>query len=235
MSDVYVIRHAQASFGEANYDRLSELGRAQARIVGEFLQRTGVQFDAVYSGTLDRQRETAAIVLSSLPFRDNAAGLRFLEGLNEYDSSRVIQSHMAQLLRDDPSLSENFSKIHSDRRALQRVLESAMATWVKGRYDIPGLETYRAFADRVREAVGTVMRETGRGKKVAVVTSGGPLSIVMQMALGLAPEEALQLSWQIRNASLSTFKFNEVRITLSSFNSTAHLEQHGDPALLTYR
>lgn len=235
MSDLYVIRHAQASFGGPTYDQLSELGRTQARIVGEFLKQTKTRFHAVYSGSLQRQKETAEIIISSLSPRDNPFEIKALPGLNEYDSGGVIQGHMAELLRDDPSLSEDIARIYLDRRSLQRVLETAMSRWVSGHDQIPGLETYRAFTDRVRNAVVTIMRETGRGSRVAVVTSGGPLSVVMQMALGVSPEEALQLGWQIRNASVSTFKFNEKRITLSSFNSTAHLELKGDPSLLTYR
>ena len=34
MSLVYLVRHAQASFGARDYDRLSELGRQQARWLG---------------------------------------------------------------------------------------------------------------------------------------------------------------------------------------------------------
>jgi len=38
MSDLYLIRHGQASFGKDNYDRLSPLGIRQARILsGESL------------------------------------------------------------------------------------------------------------------------------------------------------------------------------------------------------
>jgi broad specificity phosphatase PhoE len=33
MSDLYMIRHGQASFGEENYDRLSPTGVVQAEIV----------------------------------------------------------------------------------------------------------------------------------------------------------------------------------------------------------
>lgn len=235
MSDLYLIRHAQASFGGANYDQLSDLGRRQARIVGEFLRQAGVRFNAVYSGSLERQTETARILISSFPPGRAPLEVKALHGLNEYDSGKVIQGHMQDLVQEDPSMSDDLMKVFSDRRSLQRVLEKAMSRWVQGDRELPGLETYKAFTDRVRNALDTIMREAGRGSRVAVVTSGGPLSIAMQMALGLPAQEALQLAWQIRNASVSTFKFNASRITLSSFNSTAHLEIQGDPSLLTYR
>ncbi len=31
MSELYLVRHAQASFGAANYDQLSDLGHQQSR------------------------------------------------------------------------------------------------------------------------------------------------------------------------------------------------------------
>jgi hypothetical protein len=46
---------------------------------------------------------------------------------------------------------------------------------------------------------------------------------------------ALRLTWVIKNASLTSLLFDRQRMTLSLFNSTAHLEQEGDEGLITYR
>ena len=61
------------------------------------------------------------------------------------------------------------------------------------------------------------------------------MSAILKMALSLSDRETIQLSWQVRNASVSTFKYNRDRLTLSSFNNVAHLELSGEPELLTYR
>jgi hypothetical protein len=53
--------------------------------------------------------------------------------------------------------------------------------------------------------------------------------------LSLSDRETVQLSWQVKNASVSTFKYNRDRLTLSSFNNVAHLEISGEPGLVTYR
>jgi len=37
MSELYLIRHGQASFGTADYDRLSEKGIRQASVLGDHL------------------------------------------------------------------------------------------------------------------------------------------------------------------------------------------------------
>jgi broad specificity phosphatase PhoE len=92
-----------------------------------------------------------------------------------------------------------------------------------------------AFNRRVREGIIRILSESGSGKTVALVTSGVPLSAILTMALSLSDRETIQLSWQIRNASVSTFKYNRDRLTLSSFNNVAHLEMNREPALLTYR
>jgi broad specificity phosphatase PhoE len=63
MAIIYLIRHGQASFGAEDYDRLSELGRRQSQVLGEYFRGAGVVFDAVYSGDLLRQRETARLAL----------------------------------------------------------------------------------------------------------------------------------------------------------------------------
>jgi len=60
---LWLVRHGQASFGEEDYDRLSRLGMEQSRVPGTHCARTGLRFDAVYSGEMKRQRDTAGLVL----------------------------------------------------------------------------------------------------------------------------------------------------------------------------
>ena len=45
MSAVYLIRHGQAGLRH-NYDALSDLGRTQARLLGEYLAAQKIQFSA---------------------------------------------------------------------------------------------------------------------------------------------------------------------------------------------
>ena len=58
MSRVYLVRHGQAGTREA-YDSLSDLGRRQARLLGEYFVSEKIHFAGAYSGTLVRQQETA--------------------------------------------------------------------------------------------------------------------------------------------------------------------------------
>ena len=58
MSELFLIRHAQASFGAENYDQLSELGHRQSRWLGEYLSIRDIHFDHVMLGDMVRHRET---------------------------------------------------------------------------------------------------------------------------------------------------------------------------------
>ncbi|MBM3814434.1 MAG: hypothetical protein FJW20_22650 [Acidimicrobiia bacterium] len=62
MSILYVIRHGQASFLSENYDRLSELGERQSRLLGEHWLSRGRRFDQVYYGPCERQIRTGGEV-----------------------------------------------------------------------------------------------------------------------------------------------------------------------------
>ena len=62
MSEIILVRHGQANShatDEASYDRLSDLGRAQAGWLGAHLRATNPHFDRVLTGTLTRQADTA--------------------------------------------------------------------------------------------------------------------------------------------------------------------------------
>ena len=61
MASIILIRHGQASFGAANYDQLSDLGRRQAQLLNDYFSDCGITLDAIYCGTLERQRQTAEI------------------------------------------------------------------------------------------------------------------------------------------------------------------------------
>lgn len=232
MSVIYLIRHGQASFGQADYDRLSELGQRQARLTGEHLASLGLRLDAAYCGGQARQADTAAHALAALP---QAPELIREPGFDEYDSGAIIAALLPAMQAERPELARLAAGMYADRRAFQMVYEGAMRRWIEDRHPLGGAETWPRFQERTRQALDRVRAENGRGRTVAVFTSGGPISAVMRMALGLDDAMALRLTWVIKNASVSAFFYDESRLTLTLFNSTAHLELAGLPGLITYR
>ncbi len=77
MGILFLVRHAQASFLEQNYDKLSKLGEAQAGLLGEYWARRNVVFDRACVGPCVRQKDTIKLVRDA----HDKAGLKFPEPL----------------------------------------------------------------------------------------------------------------------------------------------------------
>ena len=60
VSELFLLRHAQASFGQADYDKLSDLGHRQSEWLGEYFAARNIVFDQVVTGAMTRHHETLA-------------------------------------------------------------------------------------------------------------------------------------------------------------------------------
>ena len=239
MGILFLVRHAQASFLEQNYDKLSKLGEAQAGLLGEYLVRRGIIFDRVCVGPCVRQNET--LELMSEAYRK--AGLTFPDALmlpdfNEYQGDAVLERSLPGLLENDQNIRNLHAAFQSstnsgERRAtFQKLYEAVIGKWVDETLPLPNVETWSEFSSRVNLGLAKILKDGGRGEKVAIVTSGGPIAVAMQRALNLSPQHTLQVSWMSRNCSWSEFLYSGDRFTLSAFNAHPHLD---DAAMLTYR
>ena len=236
MSELYMIRHGQASFGEKNYDRLSPTGVAQAEVVAKHWVRIGRKIDVVYVGSMERQTGTADALVSA--YRENQMVVPDIiidTAFDEYDSESVFEAQIPGMVEEDPSISEKLPDIFSNKRVFQLLFQDAMNRWVSGDCDVPEVVTWNGFKDRVLTGVCQIMQAQGAKKTLAVFTSGGPISVVVQESLGLTDKSAMAQSWQIMNASITRFKYNAKSFALAGFNDIAHLEMENDPRLLTYR
>ena len=103
MSDLYVVRHGQASFLSDDYDQLSELGVRQAMALGERWLDMGVRPDRVLSGSLRRQRDTASAIARVFAERDVPwPDTHVHEGLNEYPAEEIVAG-LAPEFQKDPT------------------------------------------------------------------------------------------------------------------------------------
>lgn len=231
-----MIRHGQASFGAENYDQLSARGLEQSRILAEYLLRTGSTFDTIYSGEMERQKDTALALISTYGKNGNHVPELSIAGeFNEYNSKDIITAHILEIAEADPTLKEQLKDIYTDKKAFQRFFEEIVRRWVSGKYYKPGINTWEDFKAKVQGGLQRIREENGHGRSVIVFTSGGPISVAVQTALGLSDEATMRLAWGIVNASLTKFIYDEERMTLASFNVTSHLELTGDASLITYR
>ena len=238
MSSLYLVRHGQASFFTEDYDKLSPDGKEQARCLGRFWRRRGLDVVEVYTGTLKRQVETAHGVgedytHAGLPWPDPVT----LPGLDEYDADGILGVLGAELNAKDATarrLMEEYenSETNEERyRTFHRVLEAVTRFWVEGEYESRGIETWPTFRGRVREALTSILERGGRGRRIAAFTSAGPVGVILQTVLSAPDGKAAELHWRLHNASVTELTFTDGRISVDSFNATGHLE----PKLLTYR
>jgi broad specificity phosphatase PhoE len=236
MSELYLIRHGQASFGQKNYDRLSPLGLKQAQAVGHHLAGLGRIFDAVYCGRLERQKKTAAALIECYRQADLAApDLIVAEALDEYDSTAVWESQIQQLIQEEPAVAEAMGNIYSNRKAFQGLFSKVFLRWVSGEFDRPGIRPWQDYKRQVQEGFRQIMQRQGAKKRLAAFTSGGPICITIQTALDLSDRTAIELCWQIMNASVTRLFYNARGLTLSVFNDVTHLEMAGGEELISYR
>ena len=234
-----VVRHGQASFLADNYDRLSPTGELQAQRLGEYWVQMGAKFDRVYYGPRERQIRTGEIAGAVL----RQAGLEWPEptevaDFDEYPAEEVMRAFLPELEERDPQLRtwmEQFralKDVEGKRRALEKSLRAVTECWLRGEVASDECGTWKEFCGRVGRGIDRILAEsTGKGRRVALFTSAGPMAATARKALQLSDQATLDLTWSPRNASFSEFLFTTDRFSLSTFHNTPHLESN----LLTYR
>jgi broad specificity phosphatase PhoE len=239
MSTLILVRHGQARTYEKESDQLSAVGEEQARALGRFWVRHAESFTEVYSGTLLRQRRTAEITGQSfIEAGIDWPRLEITPELNEYDSQGIINTLIPTLAEHDERFRElliNYqqnSESPERNRHFQRMFEAVTSVWFKGELEVEGVESWLSFSSRVRGVLKRILSAEASGRRVAIFTSGGPIGLTVQTALGAPEAKALEINWRVRNCSLSEFVFSPGRFSLDSFNAIPHLEAL---SLRTYR
>ncbi len=212
------MRHAQASFGAEDYDRLSELGWRQARWLGEHFAAHGLAFDRVVRGTLRRHAETLEGIRQGMGL---AQDHEEHAGLDEYDAHAILRAHTGRETLQG-----------ADRRAHFRLLREALYAWTEGTLPVEAEHGFQGFRARVREALATL--RSGGAQRVLVVSSGGPISTILAEALGMPARGVVDLNLQTRNTGVTELRVSARAAHLVCFNAVPHLERPERRAALTY-
>jgi broad specificity phosphatase PhoE len=240
MSQLYLVRHGQASFFAENYDRLSTLGELQARRLGEFFAARHVRFDAAYSGPAVRQQRTAEIIATTMTdLGCPCPAPSVVAGLNEHSGDKLLSAPSARAFFErHPELGALAKAFREARepddvqKNFQKLFEAVVRRWTDGELTVPGVEQWHEFHDRARLAIESITSHPERGRNILAVSSVGPITIALQTALKASIPISLDLGWRLRNASVTTFLYTPERLTLDGFNSVAHL---ANPEEITYR
>ncbi len=236
MASIYLIRHGQASFGSENYDVLSARGERQAEVLGEYLRDCSIQFDAAYSGRLQRQRKTAEIALS---FQSQTIDLNIDSRFDEINNEEQIAHLAPQIAAQRPDIQALVEGGLGDSKTYQKIIEAVFNAWVSGVYDAP-IQSWQDYSANARAALHELMIEQGAGKTVAVFTSGGTIATLVAQALGLHGEHTYRFYEPVINCSVSRLFYRDggQRVSLSYFNDHSYLDVLGrinGEQLITYR
>jgi broad specificity phosphatase PhoE len=231
MSTLYLVRHGQASFGTDNYDQLSKVGREQVALLGQFFAEAGEKIDRIYSGSLQRQRETAEIIAQAIGSNEPIV----IDGaFDEYDSDVILRRFAASLTEAELA-DAGWPALKTDRRRFQFFLERAARAWVEARIEAEDMLPWHGFHGRIKSALEKIMATEGRSKTLVLSTSGGVIGTVVAHVLGLSNHMGVELNWAVHNASITRLIYNADKVTLSMFNALPHLEREGRRQLITYR
>ena len=237
MSTIYLVRHGQAGTRDA-YDRLSDLGRRQARLLGEYFAGQRLVFSAAYAGSMRRQQETAAEVRSAYQEK----GREFPELVtrrewDEFNLDQIYREIAPPMCADDPEFRNQYEAMR------QQVRESGgehastvhrrwlpcdsqiVHAWIAGKYPYRG-ESWNAFLGRVA-AGRSEMRNGGEKSDIIVFTSAMPVAIWTGMALDIADGRIMRLAGVLHNTSYSVLRLKADDLRLLTFNAAPHLvEDH---------
>ncbi len=173
MKTILLARHGQASLGEDNYDKLSELGIQQATILGQFYADNGRQVDKIFTGSMVRQLNTAKHFCKPylLGSGRSVPAQTFTE-LNEFDHEEVLFTFLGY--KDKAEFKAKFSEEYKvSKRALLKMFQDSMTRWVSGEYEKDYQETWTQFSQRANDGLNKVIENTENNGVSLVFTSGG--------------------------------------------------------------
>jgi broad specificity phosphatase PhoE len=223
MALLFLVRHGQASFGTANYDRLSDVGRQQARWLGEYFAGRELKFRRVLTGTLARQQDTAREILAAMGVDPSLSTVH--AGLDEYSAEPLYAAHTGGA---DPLAHQK-----SDYRGYWRTFKAAMYAWSAGALEgVP--ETWEAFGARTADALEAACAGLSREDAVLVVSSGGAICRALSAILACPGETAIELNLQFRNAAFCELITGGDTMRLLGFNAVPHLDTPERRASITF-
>ena len=228
---IYLIRHGQAGSRD-NYDMLSELGKTQARLLGEHFRSAGVSFKAAYAGGMRRQQETAQIALAELP---GAPEVQIDPRWNEFSLEDLWKRLAPHLMAESEQFARDYHELHTGNPNIDRVMTSCdvelIRAWIRNHRGCDGVEPWAEFRARV-EAPRLELAQFSSGESVAIFTSATPSAVWCGSALDVDERRIFRIAGVLYNTSFSTIRLRGDEMTLFSLNNMPHLT---DADMRTYR
>ncbi len=218
MARLYLVRHAQASFGMENYDQLSELGYKQSAFIPKHFENSGDnKIDAFYRGNMLRHQQTA-----EHSFTDNKFSI--LPGLNEFNHESVLHVHRPELANRDMAIALVMGQ-SNPKKFVEDEFDMAMNKWMDEDGTDLYAESFKYFKARALDAFNQIITTARKEKHkdVVAITSGGVISLLVAHILDLPQNKLAGLNTIIGNTSVTSLLFNDDKVSLRYFNNYSHL------------
>jgi len=233
MAIVYLIRHAQASFGAENYDQLSDLGQLQSARLGQVLSRRMPLFDTVCLGTMQRHKQTANNCLAAFDTSLDQIDAVYDDAWNEYDHQDILAKYRPEFATHK-SMQDFLRQHEHPKKVFEREFNNAIDRWIESGHSDSYAESWVSFTARVNAALEQVLADTPHSKNIAVFTSGGPISLVAQSLLGVPSERIMTMNWTLLNCGITKVVSTNSRVFVASLNDHSHFEGKDYKHFFTY-
>jgi broad specificity phosphatase PhoE len=214
-----LVRHAQASFGAADYDVLSARGERQARLLGAWIAahphwriaRVQRGDQRRHAQTLDAIYDACAAVGRELPPAEVQADW------NEFDHVALFRCYAARF-PEDPRPAALLREPGAP--GAHHLVRAMLAAWARGDLDASMPESWAAFSTRVRRAFDALAGTPGY---TLVLSSGGAIARCAQAALDLDVARTIACNLALANSAISEFRHRGEGWDLVSWNTLPHL------------
>ena len=247
MTTILLARHGQASFGQENYDQLSELGGIQAQMLGQHYATTQRRIDAIFTGSLVRQQDSARHFwdsYQSFVTVDSESKTPILPAINiDYPDSYILPqfdefNHKDVFVKSDSafstraSIAAEIAKADVPMTRLAELFDNAMQRWHGGDYDQDYIESWSQFNERAKQALEQIRIQVttlnlNRDSTVLVFTSGGVIAAITSQLLQQGSQTAYQINKSLVNTGVTSITLKEQNSRLLSLNEYSHLFADG--------
>lgn len=209
--NIYIVRHAQAGSLE-NYDQISELGRLQAKKLGEFFHSKKIYFDCLISGTLKRHILTLNYIIDN-PSSKNYFQFECLNEISEESFKNLLNWYKEK----DHTIKFIYKKFltnnlkNSQQKYLYMVLlKKIFENWI---LDNNFNYSFSNFKTKVYEFFFELENLISRNnyENILVISSGTPIVLLIGKILKLDDQNSLELLKKIYNTSYTILKVTNIK------------------------
>lgn len=228
MTTFYLIRHGSANSTGENYDLLSPRGIEQSHALSEYFIKWQIMPDTIFTGSLRRQKETIAPLKKYMDQKKISYHYGIIEALNEVPEQTWKQ--MAEYLSQNDELFAqelgNWLQIRSEgsRKAFYlfyQLTEKILTAWKQRRLSIT--PTYESFQTDIL-AFFDSLKQMKEEQHVVIISSGTPISILINAVLGGSSEKSLEWLKRIWNTSMTMIRLEGGKMEPITINSLPHIQ-----------